>query len=93
MTEIKKLIAASVAEAIASFGGVVSLSEDDIFTMLEYPPDSSMGDVALPCFKLSRALHKSPVAIAAELAEKLSLPETGRIETVGGYLNFYVSCG
>lgn len=93
MTEIKKLIAASVAEAIASFGGAVSLSEDDIFTMLEYPPDSSMGDVALPCFKLSRALHKSPVAIAAELAEKLSLPETGRIETVGGYLNFYVSCG
>ena len=50
MTEIKKLIAASVAEAIASFGGAVSLSEDDIFTMLEYPPDSSMGDVALPCF-------------------------------------------
>ena len=30
------------------------ISGDDILSMLEYPPDTSMGDVALPCFKLSR---------------------------------------
>lgn len=84
MTEIKKLIAAAVAEA-------EGLSASDIEAMLEYPPDSAMGDVALPCFKLSKVLRKSPVMIASELGEKLSLPEIGRIDSVGGYLNFYVS--
>lgn len=84
MTEIKKLISAAVAEA-------EGLSASDIESMLEYPPDSAMGDVALPCFKLSKVLHKSPVMIASELKEKLALPEIGRIDSVGGYLNFYVS--
>ena len=84
MTEIKKLIAAAVAEA-------EGLSASDIEAMLEYPPDSAMGDVALPCFKLSKVLRKSPVMIASELGEKLALPEIGRIDSVGGYLNFYVS--
>lgn len=84
MTEIKKLIAAAVAEA-------EGLSASDIEAMLEYPPDSAMGDVALPCFKLSKVLRKSPVMIASELGEKLSLSEIGRIDSVGGYLNFYVS--
>ena len=84
MTEIKKLISAAVAEA-------EGLSASDIEAMLEYPPDSAMGDVALPCFKLSKVLHKSPVMIASELKEKLALPEIGRIDSVGGYLNFYVS--
>lgn len=84
MTEIKKLIAAAVAEA-------EGLSASDIEAMLEYPPDSAMGDVALPCFKLSKVLRKSPVMIASELGEKLALLEIGRIDSVGGYLNFYVS--
>lgn len=84
MTEIKKLIAAAVSEA-------EGLSAGDIEAMLEYPPDSAMGDIALPCFKLSKTLRKSPVMIASELKEKLTLPEIGRIESVGGYLNFYVS--
>lgn len=84
MTEIKKLISAAVAEA-------EGLSASDIEAMLEYPPDSAMGDVALPCFKLSKVLHKSLVMIASELKEKLALPEIGRIDSVGGYLNFYVS--
>ena len=84
MTEIKKLIAAAVSEA-------EGLSAGDIEAMLEYPPDSAMGDIALPCFKLSKTLRKSPVMIASELKEKLALPEIGRIESVGGYLNFYVS--
>ena len=84
MTEIKNLIAAAVSEA-------EGLSAGDIEAMLEYPPDSAMGDIALPCFKLSKTLRKSPVMIASELKEKLALPEIGRIESVGGYLNFYVS--
>ena len=36
--------------------------------LVEQPPDAAMGDYAVPCFFLARALRKSPPAIAQELA-------------------------
>jgi arginyl-tRNA synthetase len=32
------------------------------------PPDSKLGDIALPCFSLAKILKKSPIAIADELS-------------------------
>ena len=49
MIEIKKKVAAKVAELAE---GV--LSADEIALLLEYPPDSTMGDLALPCFKFAK---------------------------------------
>ena len=34
-------------------------TEDEIYSFIEIPPDTSMGDFALPCFKLSKILRKS----------------------------------
>ena len=63
--------------------------------MLEYPPDATKGDIALPCFKLSRALRRPPVQIAATLAGALKAGEPGSpvasVEAVNGYLNFKIS--
>ena len=59
---------------------------------LEVPPESSMGDFALPCFKLSKALRLPPVKIAENL--KAAFTPDGvieRCEAVGGYLNFYLN--
>ena len=51
-----------------------------------------MGDLALPCFKLSRILRKSPVQIAEELAAGIPADENiDRIESVSGYLNFFLN--
>ncbi|HIH42392.1 TPA: arginine--tRNA ligase [Candidatus Woesearchaeota archaeon] len=40
---------------------------------LEVPPDQKLGDYALPCFPFAKELKKSPIEIAKELAEKLSV--------------------
>jgi arginyl-tRNA synthetase len=57
--------------------------------ILEKPP-AGFGDLAIPCFTLSKKFRKSPEAISKELAGKLK--PSGlvvRIEQKGGYLNFF----
>ncbi len=58
---------------------------------LETPPDRTRGDLAFPCFRLSKSLGKAPPLIAKELAEKIgaSLEPSGiHAEAAGPYLNF-----
>lgn len=58
---------------------------------IEIPPDSALGDFALPCFKLSKTMRLPPVKIAENL--KSAFVTDGvicRCEAVGGYLNFYL---
>lgn len=62
-----------------------------LWDMLEYPPNEDMGDVALPCFKLSKILRKSPMDIASSLAKSIEISDgLQRIDAVSGYLNFYI---
>jgi len=49
-----------------------------------------MGDLALPCFKLSRTLRNAPPRIAAAIAEDFSDEAVARVEVVGGYVNLYL---
>ena len=64
--------------------------------LVEQPPNSEMGDYAIPCFSFAKNLQRSPVQIAAELAEQLQkfisqeTPITA-IQAEGSYLNFTVS--
>ncbi len=60
---------------------------------LETPPDRTKGDLAFPCFRLSKSAGKTPVLIAQELCEKVApLLPAGEIsaETAGPYLNFRI---
>ena len=58
---------------------------------IEVPPDDSMGDLAVPCFPLSKRLKKSPQKIAEELSSQIKKDETiARIETKGPYVNFFI---
>ena len=89
MIKLKKAAAAAVvAQAKVIFPDAV-LEEKEIFDMIEFPPDAAMGDLALPCFKLSRVLRQAPVKIASSLAEGVKCAEFERVEAVNGYLNFY----
>ena len=72
----------------ASAAGIPAAEE--IALMLEYPPNPEMGDLAFPCFKLSKALRRSPVQIANALSGALSGDPIGRVDVVGGYLNIYL---
>ena len=88
-------IKAQLAEAI--LGGVLSIAPDcgmdaeGVQTLLEYPPDPAMGDIALPCFKLAKTLRRSPVQIASTLAPLVSGDCIEKAEAVNGYLNIYLS--
>jgi len=59
---------------------------------LEEPPDLKLGDIATRvCFELARALHKSPMWLAAELGNVIK--PSGLVEKVavsGNYINFFV---
>ena len=92
MKKLKKNIASSILRAINSaFAGADTPSEAEIVSMLEYPPDETMGDLAFPCFKLSRALRKAPPVIAAEVAKAFECDGVEKCEVAGGYLNFRIS--
>ena len=90
MLVLKKKTAELIASAVEkSFGGGL-LSADEIFSMLEYPPDKSMGDIALPCFRLSRTLRKAPPMIATVLSAEIKCDEFCSVSADGGYLNFKI---
>ena len=92
MQTIKLRIAEKIASAVLAINAEAVLNAQDVAAMLEYPPDSNMGDLAFPCFKLSKALRRSPVQIAATLCEALATDEViGKVEAVNGYLNIKIS--
>ncbi len=91
MLILKNKTAAVLEEAIKTGFGDGLLSRADIYAMLEYPPDSSMGDIALPCFKLSKSLRRSPVQIADTLAASVKCEEFSEVSAVNGYLNFKIN--
>lgn len=90
MLVLKKKTAELLAAAVAEKFGEGLLSADEIFVMLEYPPDKSMGDIALPCFRLSKSLRRSPVQIAEMLASAISCTEYSEVNALSGYLNFKI---
>ena len=93
MLQIKQLLAGEILGGVKTVSpeGAAALTETDILNLLEYPPDPAMGDIALPCFKLSRILRRSPVQIANALAPCIGGDCVERAEAVHGYLNIYLS--
>ena len=86
MTNFKNIIAKEISK-------IVNIPEKELETYIEVPKDSSNGDYAFPCFRLSKELKKAPSTIAEDIKEKLKIEgETiEKVEVVGGYLNFYIN--
>jgi arginyl-tRNA synthetase len=78
-----------IAELIYS-GVECQLDKDEIYKLLEYPPDENLGDLAFPCFKLSKVFKKAPIAIAKDMEGKIpSSSYIKRVVATGPYLNFW----
>ena len=77
---------------IASLVKVDGVSEEEICAAIALPPNSQMGDYALPCFRFAKVMRKSPVAIADELAKSVA-PDgvISQVSAVNGYLNFKIN--
>ncbi len=91
MQKFKLTISEKILEALKANFADVNINAEELATMLEYPPDTTMGDLALPCFKLSKALRRSPVQIAQIIASSLESDLLSKVEAVNGYLNLAIS--
>jgi len=70
----------------------IDLNIEDILRTIETTPENIPGDLAFPCFHLSKILKKSPNDITKGLAEKLNsntkdLKSFSSFESVGWFLN------
>ncbi|MBE6634247.1 MAG: arginine--tRNA ligase [Ruminococcaceae bacterium] len=91
MQTIKKTVAEKILAAVHEVAAEAELTAEEIAAMLEYPPDADMGDLAFPCFRLSKTLRRSPVQIAASLCERVNGGCIEKVEAVGGYLNLTIA--
>lgn len=70
---------------------IEGVSAEEIAGAIAVPPNSDMGDYALPCFKFAKILRQSPVAIAQKLAAEIQ-PDgvIAEVNALNGYLNFAI---
>ncbi len=64
--------------------------QEEVFEVLEIPPESKFGDYSFPCFKFAAKLKKSPVNLAKELSPKLDNKFIDKIDIKGPYLNIFI---
>lgn len=68
------------------------VSKEELESTIILPPDTSLGDYALPCFKFAKILRKAPQIIAQDIANTFECDETiTKAIAVNGYLNFTVN--
>lgn len=79
---------------------VEGLTKEELYDLIALPPNTEMGDYALPCFKLAKLLRKSPVMIAEDLKNSIMSDKAimsdkvlSEVSAVNGYLNFKVNKG
>ena len=88
--DFKTAVANEILTALKAAFGTADITPESIAAGLEIPPDTALGDYAFPCFKLSKALHKSPMMSADALAANIHADFLGKVESVKGYLNFFI---
>ena len=66
------------------------LEASQVRSVLEVPPEPTMGDYAMPCFVLAKELKQAPPKIASDLALTLQADFLERVEAKGPYLNFFI---
>jgi len=71
---------------------VEGVSAEEIYESIALPPNTEMGDYALPCFKFAKVLRKSPVMIAEALRAEFPTDDVvSEVSAVNGYLNFKIN--
>ena len=77
---------------IASKLNIEGFSKEEIESFIILPPDTKMGDYALPCFRFAKIFRKAPQMIAEKLASEFILDENiKKVSAINGYLNFTVN--
>ncbi|MCK5570586.1 MAG: arginine--tRNA ligase, partial [Spirochaetes bacterium] len=70
-------------------------TQEELYRLIEKPPDTGLGDFAVPCFSFAKVYKKNPAQIASDFSNKL-LKKAGNIQMIqttqarGPYLNIFV---
>ena len=85
---------------IADLIDIDGVSKEELYDLIALPPNTEMGDYALPCFKFAKIMRKSPAIIAEELKNSImsdKIPVSDKVisevSAINGYLNFKVNKG
>ncbi len=85
---------------IADLIDIDGVTKEELYDLIALPPNTEMGDYALPCFKFAKIMRKSPVMIAEELKNSImsdKIPASDKVisevTAINGYLNFKVNKG
>jgi len=77
------------SEVVKIVSKATKFPEKEIESLLEKPRDPKLGDLSLPCFKLSRKSIEDPKEIAVDIGKT---PPAGLVKDIwvaGPYVNFY----
>ena len=66
------------------------LDIETIYSLLEKPKSSEMGDIAFPAFSLAKVERKAPQAIAKDIVEKIDTTGFEKVVATGPYVNFFL---
>ena len=72
----------------------VKIPDEQLWNLIELPPNQEMGDYAIPCFFLSSILKLDPHEIALQVREKIGEPSATDFEDIrveGSYVNFFLN--
>lgn len=87
MEETKLKIANMIYDALNNN----DINLDEIKEKIEVPKDKQNGDFSYPCFNLAKILRNSPVNIANNIKENMTIDSSiSKVEVVNGFLNFYL---
>ena len=80
------------SEIAAKLAEITGLESEQVYKLIEIPPQVEMGDFAFPCFTLAKTLRKAPPMIAADIAGDERLTSLGALtaKNVGPYVNFFI---
>lgn len=71
-----------------------TLGNEEISQLLETPPDSKLGDLSFPAFKLCKEMKCKPTEAAKKVKERLKVPKgVEKVEVIGPYVNFFFKKG
>ena len=80
------------SEIASKLAEITGIDSEQVYKLIEIPPQVEMGDYAFPCFTLAKTLRKAPPMIAADIAADDRLASLGAMsaKNVGPYVNFFI---
>ncbi|MFK7827141.1 MAG: arginine--tRNA ligase [Oligoflexales bacterium] len=91
--DIANLIEESILKSLVDNKNAEAVKKMDIYQLIEKPPETHLGDFALPCFRFAKVLKKKPFDIAVDLkayVESAACPWVNKIEIAGAFLNLFL---